>query len=342
MIPPSLRAGLMRLAFAFVLPLLLLSAASASQAASLSHNRPALKSIARAYGFVSGQSLSLDLIAEAHPDLSAQVMRARLAFDSAFPDVEDRLEGELRAAFGDQGFAQLRRDMFDKLIDLLQKQPMTDAQAREFLAEVQRRAHGEDIDGEVLDYLLAATYAGDPAAEFADGFRQRFRTDGSGKARGLKLRLQLPRSWKAADGERPHIVRKWTSEGGNGTSILMLDIRDAAGYAPSKADIEQFIAGGGVRELAPQGGEVVEASAFTLETLPGYAAVLRTSAERAGLRMVSWMQMFQVFFRGKAVGVMCTSVGLTTEAAKVEQDFRRIQPLCRQVANSLVLEQLYE
>lgn len=294
--------------------------------------------MSRTYGFVAGQTLSLVQIEEAYPELIPQVFNARGVFDAAFPEVEARLEAELRKVFGDEDFNGLRRDMLEKVSDELQKQPLSASQAAEFLAGVQRRARADGLEPEIRDVLLAVTYANEPAAEFTDGFRQRYRTDGSGKALGLRLHLQLPRSWAGVDGERKQVLRQWTSEGGNGRAMILLDIRDLGNFKPSKTDIERFIAQGGVRELVIQGGEVVEASVFALESLPGYSAVLHTPEQTDG-GVLTWMQMYQVFFRGKAVSVLCGTAGTEADTSSVEQSFRRIQPLCRQVANSLVVEQ---
>ncbi len=314
-----------------------------AQSASLNPTPAAINAIARAFGFVTGQGVALDMLAEAHPQLAAQVAGARESFEASFPDVEDKLANELRAAFGTASFTKFRRDVLDRVIDLQIKQPKSAEQALAFLAEVQRRSQGEGVDPEILDYLLAATYAGEPAAEFADGFRQRFRTDGSGKAQGLRLRMQLPRSWAGRDSERPGVVRRWVSEGGNGNATIQLDIRDARGFRPSKDDIARFIAQGGVRELVIDGGEVVDASAYSLETLPGFSALLRSSTEQTpGQQSLSWTQMYQVFFRGQAISVMCTATGRPGDPASADQGLRRIQSLCRQVASSLMVEQLYD
>lgn len=332
---PGLRACCLGLLLALLLP-------AAVQAAALNHSREAVRSVSRAYGFVVGQSIVLDLIEEAHPQLEPEALAARAAFDAVFPEAEEKLEAELAAVFGEKSFAAMREETLDLMSRVLQKQQLSVEQARDYIAGVKRRAQGEDMEQDVLDYLLAATYADRPSAEFADGFRQRYRSDGSGKAQGLRLRLQLPRSWAGADGERPHIVRKWTSEGGNGPATILLDVRDAQGVSPTRVEIERFLAAGGARELAVEGGEVTDASLFTLETQPGFSAVVRSPLERAGARMVSWAQVYRIYFRGKALSLMCMNLGAEAEAAQVEQRFRRLQPLCRQVADSLVLEQLYE
>ena len=326
-------------AIALALPLSLLSL---SPAAALNLTPAALKSIARTYGFVSGQAVALDLIADAHPQLATQIAGARESFDAAFPAIEDKLEAELRTALGGPTFMKFRRDMLDSVIDAQMKQPKSAEQALGFLADVQRRSRGEGVDKDILDYLLATSYAAEPAAEFGEGFRQRFRTDGSGNAQGVRVRLQVPRSWSATDGAASGVVQKWTSEGGNGTAAIVLDIRDARGLNPSKEDIARFIAKGHVQELGLAGTEVMDASPMSLETLPGFSAALKSVSDQAGSKTIGWTQMYQVFFRGKTIGVTCTAAGKEADAAKVDQSFRRIQPLCRQVASSLVIEQLYD
>lgn len=132
MTPSFFRVGLLALALALLLPL----RPALAQAATLNHTRLAVKSIARAYGFVSGQSMALDLIEEAHPGLSAQVLSARESFDATLSDVKDKREAELSTAFGAAAFSNLRHDMLAKVIDELQQQAMPAGQARDFLAEV--------------------------------------------------------------------------------------------------------------------------------------------------------------------------------------------------------------
>ncbi len=331
----GLKAFLSGLLLAWLLP-------ACAQAAALNHSHEAIKSISRAYGFVVGQSIALKVIEQAHPGLAAEAMAARSAFEAGFPGAEGKLEAELAAVFGDKNFAAMRADTFRLLTDVMQKEHWSAEQGRDFIAGYKSRAKGEGIEQDILAYLLAVVYADEPVNEFSDGFRQRYRSDGSGKAQGLLLRLQLPRSWSCADGERAHIVRKWTSEGGNGPATILLDVRDAQGVSPTRVEIERFLAAGGARELAVEGGEVTDASLFKLETQPGFSAVVRSPLERAGARMDSWAQVYRIYFRGKAVSLMCMNLGAEAEAAQVEQHFRRLQPLCRQVADSLVLEQLYE
>jgi hypothetical protein len=308
---------------------------------ALEHTPNSVKAISKAYGFILGQEQSLSRIERTYPDAAMQVELVRLGFNSTFPDIKKKLEAELVKALTQPKFKELQKELQEKIRQFQSKQQITPQLAEQFLGQVKARAKGEDMEPDVLMYLLAARYQNNPVAEFGNGFRQRYRTDGSGKSRGIRLVLQLPRSWLAKEGERPHIVQKWVSEGGTGNNIIMLDIRDAEGSSPTKADMEQFVKSGEVRELAPEGGKVVDAGVLAMEKRFGYWAEMTVWQERAGLRMYQRTFLYQLFIDGKAVVLMCMSGAMEGKESKADADAKLNKPLCQQVLNSLVLEQAY-
>lgn len=330
----------MKTAQRLLVVLLALAVLDPSVALALNINGTAVKGLSQAYGFVVGQEHTLDRVAKEHPELESAVHLARARFSLAFPDIGTRLAAELRGAMGSENFDQFARQATDTMRATLDRQPITSAAAAEFIREVEARARG-DIESPVLEYLLAVKYAANPGNELADGFHQRFDTDGTGRARGIRLSLRLPRSWIARDGERPHIVKKWTSEGGTGREIVMLDVRDAEGYEPDKREIERFLRSGEVKEVVPEGAALIASGAFTVEGRPGYWADMRLRQERVGVALYQRMLMYQLFFRGRAIGVMCQTVGSPREAARVDESLSRLRPVCQQVVNSLVLHQAY-
>lgn len=311
-----------------------------SLALALNVNPSAVKGLSQAYGFVIAQKHTLERISTQYPDLIPLVHLAQARFASTFPEVKAQLEAELRGALGPENVDQFAKKTAETLRATLDRQPLTAETAANFLDQVQARARGE-IESPILEYLLTVKYASNPAREFLDGFRQRFNTDGGGKSRGIKLSLQLPRSWAAQDGERPHIVKKWTSENGTGLESLMLDIRDAEGYSPDRREIERLLSSGDVKETLPQGAVYVASGSFTLETRPGYWIDMRMTQERAGVNVYQRIVMYQVFFRGLAIGVMCQAGGLPRNAARIDESLTRIRGLCQQVVNSMVLHQAY-
>jgi truncated hemoglobin YjbI len=310
-------------------------------AATLNHNQTSIKAISKAYGFILGQEFSLERVERTYPDAAMQVELARVTFNSAFPEIKKKLEAELTAALSAPKFKEMRAGMDSKIRPMLSKQQLTPQLAQQFLEQVKARAKGEEMEPDVLHYLLAVRYAKNPVAEFGDGFRQRFRTDGTGKSQGVRLVLQLPRSWVAKDGERPHIVQKWTSEGGTGSSMIMLDIRDAQGYAPDRKEMEHFVKSGEVREIVPEGGTMHDSGTFTMEKRTGYWIDMSLELERAGFRMYERGSIHQLFINGKAVGLMCMSYSKVDKPQQADAAAKLNKPICQQVLNSLVLEQAY-
>lgn len=320
---------------------LLLALVLQGSLSALNHNPASIRGLAQAFGFILGQEYSLAKIAQVYPDMGPQVELARAQFSTAFPSIARRLEDELTAAVGAERTADLKKESTARISAALASAPMTRDVAAEFLEEVGQRASGK-IQAPVLQYMLALKYSDSPVGEFQDRWRQRFSTDGHAKARGLKLTMQLPLSWEAAEGERPHIVQKWTSESGTGLEVVTLDVRPVGGPEPSRAEVEDLVRSGEVKDSLPQGATFVDSGLFSLEGRRGYWVQMRTVAERAGVSIHQGSYMYQFFFGENAVGIMC-SVGRTPEAAAaVDAVMMRIRPLCQQIVNSVVLEQAWK
>lgn len=307
---------------------------------ALNANPTSVKGMAQAYGFVLGQEYSLSRIAKEFPELTGDVELARAQFGSTFPDIKTKLETQIKQAMGEKPFQETATNLRTKLRETLGRQQITSDVAASFLKQIKARSKGE-IESPVLEYLLAVGYSANPVGEFADGFRQRYQTDGAGKSQGIKLNLQLPRSWAGKDGERPHIVQKWVSENGTGLEMIHLDIRDGQGYNPTKKEMEEFVSSGESKNSVPDGSTYVASGNFTLEKQTGYWLQMAMPLERAGMKIYQDVLMYQFFFRGKVIGIMCQAGGPENEKPKVNVAFKRIRPLCQQVLNSIVLTQAY-
>jgi hypothetical protein len=307
---------------------------------AINFNPTSVKGMAHAYGFVPGQEYSLSRIAKEFPELIGDVELARAQFGSSFPDIKIKLEKQLKQAIGEKLFQQTSANLRVKLRETLGRQQITNDIAASFLGQVKARSKGE-IESPVLEYLLVVDYTANPVGEFADGFRQRYQTDGTGKSQGIKINLQLPRSWAGKDGERPHIAQKWVSENGTGLEVIHLDIRDGQGYNLTKKEMEEFVRSGEAKDSVPDGSRYVNSGNFTLEKQTGYWLQIAIPVERAGMKIYQDALTYQFFFRGKAIGIMCQAGGPENEKPKVNEAFKRIRPLCQQVLNSLVLTQNY-
>jgi hypothetical protein len=172
-------------------------------------------------------------------------------------------------AMGEKLFDETDKGIKKQIQSNLGKQVITKDVAQIFLQKVKKRAEG-DIESPVIEYMLSVKYLSYPVGEFLEGYRQTFNSDGHKKAQGLKVVLQLPTSWKAKEGNRPHIVQKWVSANGTGLEMMLLDIRDADGYSPSDKEIESFVSSGKVKNIVPNGATLINSGTFSLEGRKGY------------------------------------------------------------------------
>jgi len=85
-----------------------------------------------------------------------------------------------------------------------------------------------------------------------------YKTDGTGKSLNLKIKLSVPCSWTKADGERPHIVKKFTfTESGN-TAGINLNINKTD--APlTQNEIDQLISYNELKRIAEKYGTFISA-----------------------------------------------------------------------------------
>jgi hypothetical protein len=316
-----------------------LVATTASAARSFNYNETSVKGLFQALGYVSAQDAALGRIETLHPQLGPGAMRARLEFAVAFPDVNVKLVRHLTAALGAGGSGMLAEQMRAVSV-AASNQSYTLVQADEFVRRVSRRAAGE-IESPILAYLLAVTYLDSPVSEFRAGHRQRYSTDGSGKAQGLMLEVSVPKSWRAMDGTRPHVVQKWTSQDGTGLETIALQIRQGETPDPSRERLEGLVRTGEIRSLMPASSTLLSARVITIETLPALWIESTATTQRVDTTFQLHQAEVVVYFRGKAIVLTCSSGGRPGGDSNPEVNFPALGTLFGQVVNSLVLPQVY-
>ena len=299
-----------------------------------------VNALSRTYGFLLGQQWSLELVEDKFPDLSARVLLATLEFDTSFSSVLSRVSDLLLQVLGQDGFDENKRELRELLGGTIQSDLVTREVADAFLIEVNNRAEGY-IESPILETILSVTYGLDPGREFLAGHRQRFSSKGHTKARGLEIELQLPRSWLAEEGERPHIVQKWTSQNGTGLDMLMLQISDDLEVFMTESVWNEYVALGEFEDMVPDGLQKLDSGRFSLEQRTGIWLDLNGRIERAGVEMFTHQRFFMFLARDKFVSVVCGTFRPTDSAAEVAEIFENMEPLCQAVLNSVVLPQIY-
>lgn len=86
--------------------------------------------------------------------------------------------------------------------------------------------------------------------------RCEFNTDGTGKSLSLKIKLSVPCLWELQDGERPHIVKKFSYGFGENIIMSALSIKKMP-VKPSKKEIEETFSKEGLKELSKDLGKFI-------------------------------------------------------------------------------------
>ncbi len=319
----------------FLLFSLLLGAAGAH---ALEHTRGEIKALSKAYGFFVGQEISLGIIEREFPGMSAQVALSRMMFDATFGDSLRGIEADLTKTLGANATQQIASEGRKRLLPILEKNKFSQADAQQFIETVKSRTKGENVEPDVLETLLANKYKANPVAEFSDGWRQRYKTDGGGKSLGLQISMQLPKSWRAKEGERPHIVQKWVSEGGHGGAMIMLIVNDTQELEPSAADIKTWAKSG---ELLPEGATLISSRTFATEKRTGISLEYSLEQERVEMEMYTRATAYTLFVNRRMVQVLCGVYSPKTGKKAADKEHLLAKPLCQQVMNSVVFPQIY-
>jgi len=295
--------------------------------------------LAASYGYVFAQDLALAKIQEEFPQLGQRANSVRAQFLLKFPSAE-KMRSALLQVLGDDILSEIERRMIPQLQSQVLEQEYSFEMSKQFLDLVKRRSRGE-IEEPILDWLLTVRFLNNPSAEVRAGFKSRFESKGHDKSQGLDLVLSVPKSWKPAEGERPHVVQKWVSQVGHGPQMLMLIINDTEGYTPSDIELQNEISNGLAEDITPPGFHLLEDNAITLENRTVLRMRLLGKQERLDISLQMYATWYVLFYRGKMITLQCMASSLEGSNTHLDQDGEVVDDLCQVFANSLVLNTEY-
>ncbi len=221
-IHPSKRESIHQLFFSIFI--VLLSIAFSQNAVGKASKEPIHVDLTKTLGFIMGQRFSLNRIKAEYPTLSLQAKIAELEFNSSFGTSEKNIEKELKGLFKDK-YSEFISIMRKQLDDTLKSQQITQDIAVQFLEEVKLRAAGE-IPSPILETLLIYQFKENPVNELLRGFKTIYRTEGHPKSKGLDLQIEYPRSWSKREGNRPNVIKYFSSNNGRGPAGALIMTRD--------------------------------------------------------------------------------------------------------------------
>ena len=197
-------------------------------------------------------------------------------------------------------------------------------------------------------FLIHAAKA-DPKADvqlFVSGEKAVFDSTGHEKAKGVRVKLFYPKTWKAIEGARPNIIQKLVSENGTGMAMVMLQTRalpPELNRQLTDDEKKELIGEDSLKELVPDGGKLVSYKLTKLEGEP--CGMLETSmiAERAGFKIAMFNIFYVVPVKGAILIIQTGFGGNATDGVEaLEARYREAKPILQLIAGSCIFPDKWE
>jgi hypothetical protein len=166
-----------------------------------------------------------------------------------------------------------------------------------------------------------------------------FKTDGSGKSLGLKIKLSFPCAWKQSDGERPHVVKKFSYAAGTNSMNSTLTINEIP-VTPSKDEINEMFTQKGLKELCGNDQTFVSGRKLKIDGIDCGEIVFKMTREHpVGTFYLYGISYFFVY-ENKMINLNYLIGSTTSEQAK--KNFDNYITLFRALAGSTVFLSKWE
>ena len=304
--------------------------------------KPKYKRVSEAYGYLTGQEYSLDLIKKEFPQFEMSILKAQMSFNSTFGKSKEGMKKYLAEYLGQNEFSQYEEKLISELKKMLGNQTFTEEIATNFISEVESRAKG-NIASTVLETLLSFQFSDRPQDELTSGFTTTFKTKGDPKSKNTDWQIKVPKSWKAEEADRPNIIQKFTSDYGAGNQSIMLMVKEMPlpkGYKITKEELNDLFTEKEMKDMVPDGGKFISFTKMTLDNNIGGMIEFEQTIERLDFKIKIRMVQF-MFIRGNKMYTLQGTVGSEKADTDLSLEMKKYLPLYRLVANTIVVNDQY-
>lgn len=301
-------------------------------------NEDTVSQAVRVLGYLTSQTAVLDGIARSYPHLFNDAETRKRAFDVTYGFPRHKAVEFLRSAVGETNLTTLQTKLADQAKGLVPN--MTESAALQFFSEMDLRLAGQ-IDPPVLKAMLWLKFGSKPADEMRD-WSVVFSSEGHPKSLGLNMRLSTPTSWKRQEGNRPHVVSKWTSQGGSGDMVITLQVREFEGKVAFR-DVQEVERLSDWGWLMPDGFQFLNGAAVKMDRQPGLQTDMIGDRRVLDQTVTSRTRIYTIFPENRYVQLGC-ALGSVRDADPdwQEKRFDDLKEVCRSVALTLTFPDTWQ
>lgn len=155
----------------------------------------------------------------------------------------------------------------------------------------------------ILTLLFTQTvFAQETPTTFWDN-RCEYKTDGTGKSLGLKIKLTFPCKWTQAEGDRPHVVQKFSYGLEEGKSIIQGFTITKMATEPSKKEIADMFTQSGLKELASATGTFVSGRKLKIDGIDCGEVIIKLKRETPAATICIRFIQYYIVFKDKLINL---------------------------------------
>jgi hypothetical protein len=177
------------------------------------------------------------------PDLREQAVMTMADFDKAFGDAIRAIDNFLKDN-SDSGFnwEKYKKENIIFPLSQMDYSQLTKEQSMQYIDTAKKRVKG-DMPQRIYNALVAfhPVYREKPHMEMTNGYTNEYKADCDPKALGLRISFLYPKSWKADDGRRPHILQKFQSLDSIASAMIYIKKLPSSSLFSTKEDILQYL-----------------------------------------------------------------------------------------------------
>jgi hypothetical protein len=187
---------------------------------------------------------------------------------------------------------------------------------------------------------------------YARGERYRYSSKGHEKSMGMQIQLQIPNGWKQKEGERPHIIQKFSGSGRllGIAYVCILQANELPMELQTFSETEisdALFSPEQTEESLPSGMKMTISKRTQYDGQPGQVFAYTGQAERAGATVITSGVVQRFIYKRKLITVTVTYglvpvTGVKYQMKEIEDDVTRLPALAQLIGNSIVLMDMYE
>lgn len=189
--------------------------------------------------------------------------------------------------------------------------------------------------------LLNAQVYSKLTKDFSDGNYYYYNSKGHIKSNGINLRIKIPNEFNQEEGNRPHIVQKFTYTNDSVQAVIILIIGELE-YAPSEAEKKDVFVKD-VRSIlynTKMNYEYIGGISTTIDGLLGSMITVKTSENKIGIKIISKSLFVSTIYSNKLIQFMFTVSPMKeiNNSVKLDSLYTQFELLFKLITNSIIID----